>query len=245
VKTLLVTSRVTFVPENYGRFVVPLAKNANMSAILFLENRDLKTLAMGSAFFASRLAPGIGAELIKNTLVSLDDPRERAWRESGKKVYCASQINSDGCLEILKNFDLVLNARTRFIYKKAALDAPRLGCINIHHGLLPEQRGLFCDLWAQVEGRPAGFSIHRMTPKLDDGEILGRFEVPVKPGRRFVDHALASSEYEMAAIQNQLEMIKEVDRIEGQPNLRTANTRYFSNPTVSQIREFKKKGFSL
>jgi methionyl-tRNA formyltransferase len=245
VKTLLVTSRVTFVPENYARFVVPLATNGHISAILFLENRDLKTLAMGSAFFLSRLAPGIGAELVKNTLVSLDDPRERAWREAGKKVYCAEQVNTEACVAILKNFDLVVNARTRFIYKMPALDAPRLGCINIHHGLLPEQRGLFCDLWAQVEGRPAGFSIHRMTPKLDDGEILGRFEVPVKSGRRFVDHALASSEHERVAIEKQLEIIATLDRIEGQPNTRTALTRYFRNPSASQILEFKKKGFSL
>jgi methionyl-tRNA formyltransferase len=245
VKTLLVTSRVTFVPENYGRLVRPLAKNKHMAGILFLENRDLKNLALGSVFFASRLAPGLGAELVKNTLVSLDDPRERAWREAGKKVFSAQSINDVSVLEILKSFDLVVNARTRFIYKKPALEAPRLGCINIHHGLLPEQRGLFCDLWAQLEGRPAGFSIHRMTPRLDDGEILGRYEVSVKPGRRFVDHALASSEVEVAALQEQIENIAALDLIQGTPNTRSPDTRYYSNPSLSQIRSFKKKGLSL
>lgn len=244
-KTLLVTSRVTFVPENYGPFVTGLARNPHVSAVLFLENRDLKTLALASALWLTRAAPGIGAELVKNSLVSLDDPRENSVREAGKKVFTAARINSPEGIEILRGFDLVVNARTRFIYGKAALSAPRLGCINIHHGLLPEQRGLFCDLWAQAEARPAGFSIHRMTPKIDDGEILVRREVPVISGRRFVDHAHASALVELAAVEELLEEIKSSDKIEGSPNTRTADTRYFTNPTRTEICEIKKKGLRL
>src|SRR5690606_523522 len=60
------------------------------------------------------------------------------------------------------------------IYKRSILQAPRLGCLNVHHGLLPRYRGTMCDLYALSEGREAGFSVHVMTPKLDAGPILRR-----------------------------------------------------------------------
>lgn len=242
---LLVTSRVTFVPENYGRLVAGLASNPHLAAVLFLENRDLKTLAKGAGLWLSRLAPGIGAELVRNTLASLDDPREQAIRAAGKAVFTATHINAPATIGILARFDLVINARTRFIYGRAALEAPRIGCINIHHGLLPDQRGLFCDLWAQAEGRPAGFSIHRMTPELDAGEIITRREVQVVKGRRFVDHALASSIEELKAMEEVLDRVASADKIEGIANTTTPQTRYDRNPGVAEIRILKKKGFPL
>jgi hypothetical protein len=244
-KTLLVTSRVTFVPENYAQFVCRLAASPLVDAVLFLDNRDFGTLMTGVVLWASRLAPGIGRELMKNSFEAADDPREEAFRRAGKPIYRLESINSHAAVELLKDFDIVVNARTRFFYRKAALAAPRIGCLNIHHGLLPEQRGLFCDLWAQGEGRPAGFSIHRMTSKLDDGEILMRCEVPVLKGRSFVEHARASSIDEAQAILETLEKISRTGRIEGRPNTMTQDTRYYTNPTRAEIGAMKKKGLKI
>lgn len=241
-KTLLVTSRVTFVPENYGRLVGGLANNPHVTAVLFLENRDLQTFAKGLGLWLSRLAPGMGAELVRNTLASFRDPREQAMRAAGKSVFTATHINAVETIGILGMFDLVINARTRFIYSRAALEAPRLGCINIHHGLLPEQRGLFCDLWAQAEGRQAGFTIHRMTRAVDDGEIIARHEVDVIRGRRFVEHALASSIEELKAVEQVLDQVVRTGRIEGIPNTKTAATRYYRNPGIAEIRRIRQKG---
>ena len=243
--TLLVTSRVTFVPENYGRLVVGLATNPHVSAVLFLENRTLKTFVKGCWLWLSRLAPGIGAQLVRNSLTSLNDPREQAMRAAGKSVFSASHINTPATVGILAGFDLVLNARTRFIYGRAALDAPRIGCVNIHHGLLPGQRGLFCDLWAQAEGRPTGFTIHRMTPEVDAGEIVARHEVSVVKERRFVDHALASSIEELTVIERVLDLVAGADRIQGIPNTKTPETRHYRNPCLADLRNFNKKGLQL
>jgi hypothetical protein len=245
VKTLLVTSRVTFVPENYGRLVAGLANNPHVAAVLFLENRGLLTPAMGAGLWLSRLAPGIGAELVRNTLSSLHDPREHAMRAAGKCVFHASHINAPETIAILARFDLVINARTRFIYGGTALAAPRIGCVNIHHGLLPDQRGLLCDLWAQAEGRPTGFTIHRMAAELDAGEIIARHEVEVVQGRRFVDHALASSIEELSAIEQVLDRVGSAGRIEGIPNTKTPATRYYRTPGLAEMVGFKKKGIQL
>ena len=52
--------------------------------------------------------------------------------------------------------------------------------VNIHTGLLPEQRGRYPNFWALYEGRPGGVTMHVMTPGIDEGDILARREVPTE-----------------------------------------------------------------
>lgn len=53
------------------------------------------------------------------------------------------------------------------------LDAPRLGCINVHFSLLPKLRGAAPVNWAIVRGeRETGVTTMRMDPGLDTGDIL-------------------------------------------------------------------------
>lgn len=240
---LLVTSRVTFVPENYARFVEGMAHNPHVKAVLFLENRDLKTLAMGAGFWATRLAAGIGAQLVRNSVASLRDPREKIFIKNSKQVFKAEQINCPSSIDLLKNFDLVINARTRYIFKPETLKAPKIGCINIHHGMLPNQRGLFCDLWALADKRPAGFTIHQMTQKLDDGAILECCEVA--PHNNFITHTLESSMIELKAMTAVLDRIAKSASLDGVANIRTPETRYFKNPTLSELKHFRRKGLSI
>ena len=75
------------------------------------------------------------------------------------------------------NIDLIINIRTRCIYKNEILNSPKFGCINVHHGILPKYRGTLCDLYALADSRPAGFTIHTMNEKIDDGDILLTCEV--------------------------------------------------------------------
>ncbi len=61
------------------------------------------------------------------------------------------------------------------------LAVPRLGAVNIHGGLLPEQRGTDGAQWFIREGvRTSGWTMHRMTPDLDTGPILARVRFPIE-----------------------------------------------------------------
>jgi methionyl-tRNA formyltransferase len=241
-KALLVTSEVTFVPENYGRLVLKMAECPQVQGLLILENRELSLLMQGLAFWLSRLAPGIGSELLKNSAPRFQREREEAYQKQGKPVFRLPTVNTPAAHGLFANYDLVINARTRFIYKKDALRAPRLGCINIHHGLLPEQRGVFCDLWALSEKRAAGFSIHRMNEKIDDGEILS--VVPVSDGSHqdFTRYILESSEREALEL---FSLLKDWEQATPRSNARVPGSKHFKNPTVPQIRDMKRKGFRL
>jgi methionyl-tRNA formyltransferase len=62
----------------------------------------------------------------------------------------------------------------------AALEVPRLGCINQHPALLPRHRGPVPLAWALREGDAAfGLTWHRMDADLDTGAILAQTTVPI------------------------------------------------------------------
>ena len=66
---------------------------------------------------------------------------------------------------------------------QAALDAPRLGSINLHPALLPRHRGPIPLAWALREGDPAwGITWHRMDAELDTGNVLAQTTVPIEDG---------------------------------------------------------------
>ncbi|KKW19661.1 MAG: Formyl transferase domain protein [Parcubacteria group bacterium GW2011_GWA2_51_10] len=52
--------------------------------------------------------------------------------------------------------------------------------INIHLSLLPYNRGANPNVWAIVEGTPAGVTMHYMDEGTDTGDIIAQKEVPIE-----------------------------------------------------------------
>jgi len=62
------------------------------------------------------------------------------------------------------------------------LDAPRLGCINLHASLLPRWRGAAPIQRALLAGdRETGVTIIQLEPALDSGPILAMERIPIAP----------------------------------------------------------------
>ena len=245
-RALLVTSRVTFVPRNYDSFVLALADSPQVCGLLVLDNRQGTRLRALAAWAMG--ARGIGRQLLVNGFGwrAGECSRRRAFTSRGKSFHVQRSINERTAVALLRELDLdvVVNARTREIYGGEALSAPRLGCLNVHHGLLPAQRGLMCDLWALYTNEPAGFSIHAMTRRVDDGEILRA--VAVSHGERdYLAHLAASAAREAGELAQLLDQIGRTGVVEGRPNRRTAATVYRRNPTWSQIRQMRAAGLRL
>jgi methionyl-tRNA formyltransferase len=76
--------------------------------------------------------------------------------------------------------DLIVTAAFGQILPKALLDAPRLGCINVHASLLPELRGGAPIHYSIIQGKEkTGVTIMYMVEKLDAGDILSKVEVKI------------------------------------------------------------------
>ena len=82
---------------------------------------------------------------------------------------------------IALNADLVVTAAFGQILPKELLDAPRLGCINVHASLLPAYRGGAPIHQAIIDGQSkTGVTIMYMAQKLDAGDIISQREIAIE-----------------------------------------------------------------
>ncbi len=251
-KTIYVTSDVTYVKDNYLSLVDYVTNPANLPAgvevagviILKVPVKMLLKNIIGLQLIG---APHFSFALLRNLLQSrINDPRVKLLRARGIEAFRCSSVNQPSALKFIGDLqpDLMVNMRTRNIYKKSVLELPKIGCINIHHGLLPENRGTMCDLWAWVEGRPVGFSIHWMNEKIDDGDIIDRCTVDVKGCRSYIEIPYRSSRIEAGCLLRNLERISQQGRFVGIPN-QTDQINYTRTPSPAKLAEIRRRGMRL
>lgn len=77
--------------------------------------------------------------------------------------------------------DLIVTAAFGQLLPKELLEAPRLGCINVHASLLPKYRGGAPIHQAIIDGeKETGVTIMYMVEKLDAGNIISQVTVPIE-----------------------------------------------------------------
>lgn len=245
-RSVLVTSEVTFVGENYHQVILTLAKNPHILGLVVIKNREPKLSLLGLLAAVTGAAPRFGFQLFRNNLFPKTEEKVRAYQAAGKEVFFTKDINEAGTLQYLRSLtpDLVINARSRCFFRDEVLSLPRLGCINIHHGLLPFQRGVMCDFWAHMHGRPFGFTIHQMTKKIDDGPILRVEEVKISP-RSYTQSIFEGSKLEALVLAEVLDEIAAKNSITGIPNLKTPETKYWKNPRLMDFYRLRLKGIKV
>lgn len=244
-KAWLVTSTLTFVPENYNRFILKIAQHPDIVGLIMIENRSWKFLSQGVLLLLSGIAPSLGWNLMKNTLCPGISSRKKYYVSNKKKVRVVHDLNAPEFLTWLldQEPDLLINARTRTLFKSKLLAIPKMGCWNIHHGLLPDQRGLMCDFWAQLDNQDFGFSIHQMTDKLDSGTILKKCSMlTATMSSSYTENLLSTSEVEGLVLGELLDQLKREGQLTGTENLASEKTRYFKNPTWMDLFRFRRQG---
>lgn len=76
--------------------------------------------------------------------------------------------------------DLIISAAYGQIVPKILLEAPKLGCINVHASLLPKLRGGAPVHHAIIDGYDkTGVTIMYMAPKMDAGDMISQIETPI------------------------------------------------------------------
>ena len=111
-------------------------------------------------------------------------PIDRIARQFGFPVFTPSTLNDRStCQEFTDlNLDVAVVAAYGLIVPKAILQAPRLGCINIHASLLPRWRGAAPIQRAILANdSESGITIMQMDEGLDTGPTLLSDKVPIMP----------------------------------------------------------------
>lgn len=251
-RLVYVTSSVTYVKDNYLHLLSTVSRKdrlpegAEIAAVVFIE---VPTPYLVKNIIGLQIlgAPRFSLTLLRNLMsAKLNDRRVTMLRQAGIPLYRCKNINHHDAVQYLRKCspDLIMNLRTRNIYKKEVLDLPRIGCLNIHHGLLPENRGTMCDLWAWSEGRPVGYTIHWMNEKIDDGDIVRRQEVNVKHLKSYLDIPYTSS---LSECENLLECLHQIARGGKYAAMKNVcdKPKYTRSPMMSQILAMRRRGLRL
>jgi UDP-4-amino-4-deoxy-L-arabinose formyltransferase/UDP-glucuronic acid dehydrogenase (UDP-4-keto-hexauronic acid decarboxylating) len=119
-----------------------------------------------------------------------DDPNEAVWFGSvaenaaaqGIPVFAPDDINHPMWAARIRAMapDIIFSFYYRKMVRNPILDIPPAGCLNLHGSLLPKYRGRCPVNWVLVNGETeTGVTLHYMTPKPDDGDIVAQRRVPI------------------------------------------------------------------
>jgi methionyl-tRNA formyltransferase len=98
-------------------------------------------------------------------------------KQHGIPLYFESKFNADHVYDAVRalNPDFLFSFYFREMIAARFLAIPKLGAYNFHGSLLPKYRGRAPINWVLVNGeREAGMTLHAMTPKPDDGDIIAQ-----------------------------------------------------------------------
>jgi len=82
------------------------------------------------------------------------------------------RISSPDCAGILAQYDIAVNGGVLEILTSQAFEAPRLGVVNAHPGILPKYRGCTAVEWSIHNGDPVGVTAHLIDEGIDTGPVL-------------------------------------------------------------------------
>lgn len=102
--------------------------------------------------------------------------------ELGLPIAQPTKVRTDALAESLRALraDVGIVVAYGRILPKAVLEAPRVGCVNVHASLLPRWRGAAPIQWSIVAGeRETGVTLMQMDEGLDTGPILQTTRTPI------------------------------------------------------------------
>ncbi len=192
--------------------------------------------------FARLLMRWVGAKLRGRRIGTLA-------HRMGVPIVEAESVNAAAFRERLKDLDvdLVVSVAAPEVFKAPLLSIPRLGCINIHSGRLPQYRGMMPTFWQMRAGEAsATVTIHEMAEKLDAGGIVATLEFPLLT-KDSLDRVIVGTKEGGARLM--VETLLRFDPVAGTRPTSTpidiATGAYNRFPDPGAVREFRARGHRM
>ncbi|MCK9918258.1 methionyl-tRNA formyltransferase, partial [Microbacteriaceae bacterium K1510] len=157
----------------------------NEARILFMGTPDFAVASLEALLEAGSNVVGVVTQPdrpVGRKRVLTPPPVKEAALRHGLPVLQPEKVKEESALaEILAIApDLIVTAAYGQILPKRLLDAPRLGCVNVHASLLPKYRGGAPIQRCIMEGETqTGVTIMYMVEALDAGDMLSKVVVPI------------------------------------------------------------------
>jgi methionyl-tRNA formyltransferase len=135
------------------------------------------------------LAQGVDVALV---VTHRDNPKETIWFDSvadlaalhGIPTITPDHPNTPEVIAQIRALqpDFFFSFYYREMLKRELLEIPKHGALNMHGSLLPKYRGRVPVNWAIIHGETeTGATLHYMTEKPDNGDIVAQQAVPILP----------------------------------------------------------------
>jgi methionyl-tRNA formyltransferase len=160
---------------------------------------------------ANFLVPRIAGFLSRRSFaIPEENPLRLSAQRHGIALWQGDEMNDSAFHAALRRhrIDLLVTFHCDHILSAETLAVAPMGGINVHAGLLPDHRGPTPTIHALLEPVPRfGFTIHRMTPRIDVGEILVRETVSL---RNHISALAAAEALHAAAVQSLLVLLDDI-----------------------------------
>lgn len=171
---------------------------------------------------------------------------EWACRRAGVAYELISDVNAPEFLHQLRKekAELLVSVSCPQIFRRALIDLPSRGILNIHGAILPQYRGVMPSFWMLANGeRQAGVSIYFVNEEIDAGELCGQ-EVFAIGADETLDTFIMRSK--LIGGDLLLRSIDAMERraIERRP-LNLAEGSYYRWPDAKAVRQFRAAGRRL
>jgi methionyl-tRNA formyltransferase len=124
----------------------------------------------------------------------LDSTWETNFQKEGKEI--AEKFNIPFCVGDINSFskkieeiepDIIILCRCKKRIGNKILSIPKIGCTNIHYGLLPRYGGIAPIHWAIRNGENSiGITLQFMSEEFDEGDIIDQKEFSTQGPTRFI-----------------------------------------------------------
>lgn len=154
--------------------------------------KDIRVIFMGTPSFAVPVLEKLIEETNVILVVSQPDrekdrkgnilptPTKKLAQENNIEVYQPTKIKEDYQKIISLNPDIIITCAYGQIIPEVILNAPKLGCINVHGSLLPKLRGGAPIHHAIINGdKETGITIMYMDKLMDSGDIISQEKLEI------------------------------------------------------------------
>lgn len=124
----------------------------------------------------------VGAVVHPETKAKYRNEILETLRLPDSRIFDGSTLQEKDVLTAIRALkpDIGVSALFDYILKKEFLELFPDGCVNIHPAYLPYNRGSYPNVFAILDGTPAGATVHFMSDRIDEGDIAAQKEVPVE-----------------------------------------------------------------
>jgi methionyl-tRNA formyltransferase len=167
-------------------------------------------------------------------------------RREGIAHQAVTDVNAPEFLNRLRReaMELLVSVSCPQIFRKALIELPRRGILNIHGAILPQYRGVMPSFWMLANGeKQAGVSIYFVNEKIDAGELCGQEIFPIDPNETLDQFIWRSKRIAAGLLLRTIDALEQ-GTIERQP-LDLAAGSYYHWPDAPAVRRFFASGRRL